>query len=72
MCIRDSHPVCSTLRGEYGHLDDVALSMPCIIGRNGIERRLPVELNAWESAHLETTIAQIRPTMVEAGTPRVR
>lgn len=69
---RAIHPVCSTLRGEYGHLDDVALSMPCIIGRNGIERRLPVELNAWESAHLETTIAQIRATMVEAGPPRVR
>ncbi len=62
------HPVCTTLRGEYGHDGDVALSMPCLIARGGVERRLAVPLDEWETEHLELTIASIRATMAQAGT----
>lgn len=36
-------PVSMPLKGEYG-LKDVALSMPSIIGRHGVERRIPLPL----------------------------
>lgn len=42
--------------------------MPCIIGREGILRQLPVELNQWEAGKLEASIAFIRSTMKDAGT----
>ncbi|SER54595.1 L-lactate dehydrogenase [Propionibacterium cyclohexanicum] len=63
-------PVCSTLRGEYGHDGDVALSMPSLIGRGGVEARLPVALDEWENEHLEQTIAAIQATMADAHTGR--
>src|SRR5699024_7370535 len=42
---RSVYPVSTTLRGQYGYNGNVALSMPCIIGRNGVEQQLEVELN---------------------------
>jgi len=44
--LRDEHsilPVSSILEGEYGIMD-VALSLPCVVGRNGIERRIKVNM----------------------------
>ena len=39
---------CSTLlRGEYGQ-HDVAAGVPCVIGKNGLEQILEVELNESE------------------------
>ncbi len=64
------YPVSSTLRGEYGHDGDVALSLPTLIGRRGIERRIPVALDAWERDHLADSISYIQQAMAEAGTPR--
>ena len=43
--------VSSQLDGAYG-IDDVCLSLPCVVGRNGIERRLDVELDEDELAGL--------------------
>lgn len=37
-------PVSTTFDGEYG-ISDVAMSIPCIIGANGIERTIPVPLS---------------------------
>lgn len=62
------YPVCTTLRGQYGQDGDVALSMPCVIGRAGILRQLPVTLNAWETARLHDSIAFIQATMRDAKT----
>lgn len=65
----DSHaivPVASTLGGEYG-LADVVLSMPCELGREGVLRRLPVDLDEWEQAALSTSAAYIRQTMALVG-----
>ena len=45
---RSVYPVCTTLNGQYGYEGDVALSMPCIIGKNGVEQQLEIELDAEE------------------------
>ena len=41
-------PVATTLRGEYG-IENVALSIPCVITSDGIERRVEVPLTAQET-----------------------
>ncbi len=40
-------PVSSMQKGNYG-IKDVALSMPAIVGKNGVETLVPIELNAEE------------------------
>jgi len=62
------YPASTTLRGQYGHNGDVALSMPCIIGREGILKQLPVKLNDLEMRKLEESIAYIKATMRDAKT----
>ncbi len=62
------YPASTTLRGQYGHDGDVALSMPCIIGREGILKQLPVALNAWETEKLQASVAFIQATMRDAKT----
>ena len=44
-------PVSTTLQGEYG-ICDVALSIPCIIGQNGIEKTLTIPLTQEEQKQL--------------------
>lgn len=44
-------PVSVLLRGEYG-IDKVALSVPAIVGRNGIERFVPIALSEQEREEL--------------------
>jgi L-lactate dehydrogenase len=46
----------------------VALSMPCMIGREGILKQLPVELNDWEAKMLEESATFIQATMKDANT----
>ncbi|WP_319771866.1 hypothetical protein [Breoghania sp.] len=65
---RSVYPACTTLRGQYGHDGNVALSMPCVIGREGILKQLPVTLNAWESEKMKASIAFIQGTMRDAKT----
>lgn len=40
-------PVSSMLHGEYG-IDGISLSMPAVIGHNGIETHVPIQLNEEE------------------------
>lgn len=65
---RSVYPASTTLRGQYSHNGDVALSMPCIIGREGILKQLPIKLNEWETQKLEESIAFIQSTMRDAKT----
>lgn len=62
------YPASATLRGQYGHDGDVAFSMPCVIGREGILKQIPVTLNHWESRKLAESIAYIQATMRDAAT----
>lgn len=61
-------PACTILQGEYGYDGNVALSMPCIIGINGVERRLPVALNDYEQLRLSESAAYIMAAMKAAQT----
>lgn len=61
------YPVCTTLRGQYGCDGDVSMGVPCVVGAAGVERILEVPLDAWESAHLERTIAGIKATITAAA-----
>ncbi|WP_218056743.1 lactate/malate family dehydrogenase [Actinomyces vulturis] len=56
-------PVASTLRGEYGHDGDVTLSVPTIIGANGIERRLEVPLTDWEREQFDASVRAVQNTI---------
>ena len=65
---RSVYPVCTTLNGQYGYEGDVALSMPCIIGKNGVEHQLEIELDAEEMKLLHKSAQYIQETMRIAGT----
>ena len=45
-------PVSSIQNGAYG-IDDIALSMPAIVGKNGVETLVPINLNEQEKADLK-------------------
>jgi len=47
------------LRGEYGHRD-IFLGVPVLLGRNGVERILELELSAEEKAQLDQSAAAVR------------
>ncbi|WP_234120822.1 lactate/malate family dehydrogenase [Clostridium hydrogenum] len=65
---RSIYPASTTLKGEYGHDGDVAFSMPCLIGKNGIIKRIAPELDDWETEKLNESINYIKKTMKEAKT----
>ncbi len=54
---------CSTLLGgEYG-LSDLCIGVPVILGRNGIEKIVELDLNESESASMNTSAGQIKGTI---------
>ncbi len=55
-------PVSMPLKGEYG-LQDVALSMPSIIGRHGVEKRIPLHLPEEELALLKKSAESIQAVL---------
>ncbi|GER66587.1 L-lactate dehydrogenase 2 [Weizmannia acidilactici] len=57
------YPVSTTLHGQYGYNGDVALSIPCVIGRNGVERQLEIGLDEQETAWLHESAKSIQETM---------
>ena len=67
--LRDEHSlltVSSVLRGEYG-LTDVALSVPTIVGRQGVERVVAIPLAPAEIEGLHSSAGIIRGIIEEAG-----
>ena len=50
-------PVSALMQGEYG-IEGVVLSMPCIVGKNGIETKVPLKLTEEEKTSLRRS-AQI-------------
>jgi len=57
----------STLaQGHYG-LSDVCLSLPCIVGRDGIEHIVDAELDTHEQQQLEHSASALRSSLADAG-----
>ena len=54
-------PCSAYLEGEYGH-NDIFIGVPCIIGRNGIEGILELELNEEEKALFDASEAAVAKT----------
>jgi len=53
---------CSTLlEGEYG-LNDICIGVPVILGKNGIESIVDIELSDAEKAHMQTSAEGVRKT----------
>jgi malate dehydrogenase len=55
-------PVCIKLEGEYG-ISDCYLGVPVVLGKNGIERVIELDLNAEERALLESSRKAVREVM---------
>lgn len=55
-------PVCLQLKGEYG-IDNCYLGVPAILGKNGVERIIELELNSAEKALLETSRKHVKEVM---------
>ncbi|XP_011833923.1 PREDICTED: L-lactate dehydrogenase A chain isoform X3 [Mandrillus leucophaeus] len=51
--LRRVHPVSTMIKGLYGIKDDVFLSVPCILGQNGISDLVKVTLTPEEEARLK-------------------
>lgn len=54
-------PCSALLEGEYG-LSDISIGVPCILGKNGIEKIVEVELDAKEREMLATSAEGVRKT----------
>ena len=55
-------PVCAWLTGEYG-LKDIYLGVPVVLGKNGIERIIELDLNADEKALLAESAIAVKDVM---------
>lgn len=55
-------PVCVKLEGEYG-IKDCYLGVPVILGKNGIEKIIELQLNAEEKALMEASRKAVREVM---------
>ena len=55
-------PVCIKLDGEYG-IDDCYLGVPVILGKNGIEKVIELDLNSEEKQLLETSRGHVKEVM---------
>ncbi|HEU5483488.1 MAG TPA: L-lactate dehydrogenase [Microlunatus sp.] len=67
--LRDEHavlPVSSVLH-DYRGIDGVALSVPCVVGANGIERVLPTPLDEQEAAWLDVSASTLHDSLRSLG-----
>ena len=53
---------CSTLlNGEYG-FDDLCIGVPVVLGKNGIEKIVEIELNDSEKEHMQASVTGVKAT----------
>lgn len=60
-------PVCALLKGEYG-MKDIYLGVPVILGKNGIERIIELQLNAEEKKLLNDSALAVKEVMTVLDT----
>ena len=59
-------PVSSMQHGAYG-LEDVALSLPVIVGKHGVEGPVPIQLDGQEALDLNKSAQTLKQVITEAG-----
>jgi malate dehydrogenase len=52
-------PVSTFLKGEYGH-SDVTIGVPAVIGKNGVEKIIELDLNAEEKQLFDTAVQSVK------------
>jgi malate dehydrogenase len=52
-------PVATYLDGEYGH-SDVTIGVPAVIGKNGVEKIIELDLNAEERQSFDAGIQSVK------------
>jgi malate dehydrogenase len=52
-------PCAVQLRGEYGY-KDLFIGVPCLLGKNGVEKVIEMQLDAGEKALLENSAKAVR------------
>lgn len=57
-------PVSTMMNGEYG-IEDVVLSMPCIVGANGCETKVPIALDKEEVTALHESAGTLKKVLEE-------
>ncbi|MBW9212203.1 MULTISPECIES: L-lactate dehydrogenase [Terrabacteria group] len=57
-------PISTGLHGEYG-IDDVSLSVPAIVGRNGVEELVPILLSEQERDDLSKSASVLKKSLEE-------
>lgn len=57
-------PICAYLDGEYG-LNELCIGVPCILGKNGIEKIVELELSAEERAIMHKCAEEIKSGIKE-------
>ena len=55
-------PVCAWLTGEY-NMNDIYLGVPCLLGKNGIEKIIELDLNDEETKLLKDSAEHVREVM---------
>lgn len=55
-------PVSSIQHGAFG-IDGVALSMPAIVGKNGVEKQIPIKLNEKEQGELKKSADALKEVL---------
>lgn len=55
-------PVCAYLNGEYGY-KDIYLGVPVILGSNGVENVIELDLDPDDKEHFETSYQEVRSTL---------
>ncbi len=70
--LRDQHTVLSvsSLVNDYYGIDDVCLSLPAVLGRDGVERVLRIGLSPEEASGIRRSADLLRRTAAELGTVR--
>ncbi|SCW71776.1 L-lactate dehydrogenase [Lachnospiraceae bacterium C10] len=59
-------PVSSIMHGEYG-IDGIALSMPAIVGAEGVEKHVPIVLSEEEQKKLKESADALKKVASDAG-----
>ncbi|MDY6407813.1 MAG: L-lactate dehydrogenase [Pseudomonadota bacterium] len=65
--IRDEKSILSVsamMHGEYG-INNIALSMPAIVGKSGIETHVPIQLNAAEIKSLQQSARALQDILIQ-------
>ena len=60
--VRDEKPILPVSNFQHGvhDLHDVVLSMPAVVGKDGIEYQVPIKINETETEQLKASAATLR------------